>query len=134
MAQLFNAEKKTGHLMISTVTASVTNIVAMIVLAPMIGILGAPISLVIANIVNIVIRYFNIKKYVKFSFNILEIFKLIFLVGTATIVFYKITNIYMLIVAIILFAILSLFIYKDVAIIIGKQVLGLFQKDQQRIL
>lgn len=112
-AQIFSATKSTGLLMISTITGSVTNIITMIILAPLIGILAAPISSALGFLVNIVTRFINIRKYVKLRIDILLILKTTIIILIASIIFYIVKNTFILLLSIVLFIIVFMVIFKN---------------------
>lgn len=113
LAQIFNAEKRTGYLMLSTLSGSLANIISMFTLAPMMGIIAAPISLVLGYLVNIVIRFINIKKIVNVEFDKNAIIRSIILIAFSSISFIFTKNIIMLIFSTIIFVLLATFLFYD---------------------
>jgi len=67
--QLFEAEKKTNIIFISTLAGGAVSVFAVHMLIPLIGLQAAAISMILGFGVNIVIRMFLIQKSVKISLN-----------------------------------------------------------------
>lgn len=114
LAQIFNAEKKTGLLMISTVTGSMTNVVLMLVFASKLGLFAAPISLGLGYIVNIVSRYINIRKFVELKLEMNVILKATSIITFGTITYYVLTNTLALLISTITLCIFIVVVYKDI--------------------
>jgi len=122
LAQIFNAEKKTGTLMISTFAGSITNVVMMIVLAPKMGLLAVPISLAFGYVANITTRYINIRRFVAVKMKIIEILKAVSTLTFAAIIYYAATNIISLLISTFFLGIFSMFIYKDIMMLFKKRI------------
>ena len=69
MGSLLGAVKKTRNLMITTLIASVVNVVVSLVLIQFVGLWGAVIGTLISYIVVAVCRMFEVRKYIVFSYS-----------------------------------------------------------------
>lgn len=118
LAQIFNAEKKTGILMFSTLTGSITNVVIIIMLAPKIGLLAAPVSLAFGYIVNIATRYINIRRFLALKIDLIDIIKAMSAIILSTFAYYVATSIFSLLVFTLFIVIFIVFIYKDIIIVL----------------
>lgn len=64
VAQIFAAERRTGLLMVSTMAGAAANVSVLLILIPQLGMVAAPLSMLIGQVVSVVVRFVNARRII----------------------------------------------------------------------
>ena len=117
LGTIFLANKNSNKLFSSTIIASITNVICLMVLTPMFELKGATMSLCIAFTIGAISRIIMLNNSEGIKID-RKTYNLLFLLMSAVIAFYTIENIYLLIGILIIFSIISYIVLRPLVFMV----------------